>query len=68
MQKQFDYDYTDEALREWADERIERMAGQTRRGLLFFNNHVRAQAPRNALQLMEQLTEQGLMARWGDKE
>ena len=68
MQKQFDYDYTDEALREWTDEKIERMAGQTRRGLLFFNNHVRAQAPRNALQLMEQLTEQGLMARWGDKE
>ena len=63
MQKQFDYDYSDEELREWTDERIERLAGQTRRGLLFFNNHVRAQAPGNALQLVKQLAEQGLVAK-----
>ena len=62
MQKQFNYDYTDDELREWTNEAIERMAGQARRGLLFFNNHVRAQAPRNALRLIEQLTEQGLVS------
>jgi uncharacterized protein YecE (DUF72 family) len=61
MQKQFDYDYSEEELREWTDERIERLAGQTRRGLLFFNNHVRAQAPANALQMKKQLMEQGLV-------
>jgi uncharacterized protein YecE (DUF72 family) len=63
MQKQFNYDYTDDELREWTDEAIERMAGQARRGLLFFNNHVRAQAPRNALRLIEMLSEQGLLPR-----
>ena len=63
MQRQFNYDYTDDELREWTNEAIERMAGQARRGLLFFNNHVRAQAPRNALMLIEQLAEQGLVPR-----
>jgi uncharacterized protein YecE (DUF72 family) len=65
MQKQFNYDYADDELREWADEAIERMAGQARRGLLFFNNHVRAQAPRNALKLIEQLAARGLVAEDG---
>jgi uncharacterized protein YecE (DUF72 family) len=63
MQKQFNYDYTDKELREWTNEAIERMAGQARKGLLFFNNHVRAQAPRNALRLIEMLSEQGLVPR-----
>jgi len=57
MQKQFDYDYSVAELREWAHEKIEKMSGQARRGFLFFNNHVRAQAPRNAEMLMGQLTE-----------
>ena len=51
MQKQFDYDYRDDELREWADGRIPRMAARAARGVVFFNNHVRAQAPRNAAQL-----------------
>jgi uncharacterized protein YecE (DUF72 family) len=45
MQKQFDYDYTDEELRAWADGPLPRMADRAAEGVIFFNNHVRAQAP-----------------------
>jgi uncharacterized protein YecE (DUF72 family) len=61
MQKQFNYDYTTAELHEWTEEQIERMAGQARNGLLFFNNHVRAQAPRNALAMIQLLAAQGLI-------
>jgi len=54
--KQFDYDYTDDELQEWIG-RLERMVRQARRGLIFFNNHVAAQAPRNA-QTMTRLLHQ----------
>ena len=57
MQKQFDYDYTDEELREWADGTIPQMAARAAGGVIFFNNHVRAQAPRNAAQLTRLLAE-----------
>jgi len=60
MQKQFDYDYGPTELNEWAETRIAPMAGRSRRGLVFFNNHVRAQAPANARQLITLLAEQGL--------
>ncbi len=60
MQKQFDYCYGMPELNDWAETRIAPMAGQSRRGLLFFNNHVRAQAPANARQLMTLLAKQGL--------
>jgi uncharacterized protein YecE (DUF72 family) len=60
MQKQFDYDYRDDELREWADGLIPRMAFRAARGVVFFNNHVRAQAPRNAAQMMRLLAERGL--------
>ena len=60
MQKQFNYDYRDAELIEWIDTRIEPMARRTHRGLIFFNNHVRAQAPRNAEQLIRLLTAKGL--------
>jgi uncharacterized protein YecE (DUF72 family) len=36
------------------------MANQARTGIAFFNNHVRAQAPRNAKTLVEQLAAQGM--------
>ena len=36
------------------------MAGRTRRGLIFFNNHVRAQAAADARQLIRLLGERGL--------
>jgi uncharacterized protein YecE (DUF72 family) len=55
MQKQFDYDYRDDELREWTEDRIPRMAARAARGVAFFNNHVRAQAPRNAAQLIRLL-------------
>lgn len=57
MQQQFDYDYTDAELAEWLPA-IETMAAKAESGILFFNNHVRAQAPRNAEQLTAQLTAQ----------
>ena len=63
MQKQFDYDYSDDELREWADGRIAKMTEHSRGGIIFFNNHVRAQAPRNAVKLMKLLIESGLMER-----
>jgi uncharacterized protein YecE (DUF72 family) len=33
------------------------MARQAKTGIIFFNNHVRGQAPKNARTLMAQLTE-----------
>lgn len=61
MQKQFNYDYADNELREWAEERIEKMAEHTRNGLIFFNNHVQAQAPGNAMKLAGMLKAGGLI-------
>ncbi len=61
MQKQFDYDYTDEELCELVEERIEKMAKKAVRGAMFFNNHVRGQAANNARALMSKLVERGLM-------
>jgi uncharacterized protein YecE (DUF72 family) len=54
MQQQFDYDYTDAELAEWLPA-IETMAAKAESGILFFNNHVRAQAAKNAEQLAAQL-------------
>jgi uncharacterized protein YecE (DUF72 family) len=61
MQKQFDYDYRDEELREWVDRRIDKMVARAGSGAIFFNNHVRAQAPRNAVQLIDLLVERGFL-------
>lgn len=60
MQKQFDYDYTEAELREWVESRVVRMARQADTGYLFFNNHVRAQAPKNAEMMKRLLDEAGL--------
>jgi uncharacterized protein YecE (DUF72 family) len=67
MQQQFDYDYGDDELDEWIDRRIAGMVQQADSGLIFFNNHVRAQAPRNAVRLINLLTEKGLMEKPGKK-
>ena len=40
---------------------IATMTEHTRGGVIFFNNHVRAQAPRNAVKLMNLLIESGLL-------
>jgi uncharacterized protein YecE (DUF72 family) len=59
MQKQFDYDYSPMELQPWSAATIPRMAAQAHAGIIFFNNHVRAQAPHNARILMAQLENQG---------
>jgi uncharacterized protein YecE (DUF72 family) len=61
MQKQFDYDYNDDELREWTHTRITKMVAHAGSGVIFFNNHVRAQAPRNAIRLINLLMEGGLL-------
>jgi uncharacterized protein YecE (DUF72 family) len=61
MQTQFDYDYGDDELHEWTDDRIAKMIQRASTGVIFFNNHVRAQAPRNAMRLINLLIERGLM-------
>lgn len=55
MQKKFDYDYSAGELRQWCDRVLRPMAARAERGIIFFNNHVRAQAPRNARLLVEVL-------------
>lgn len=55
MQKQFDYDYADWELKKWADTITSAMMHNARVGGIFFNNHVRGQAPRNALRLIDLL-------------
>jgi uncharacterized protein YecE (DUF72 family) len=65
MQKQFDYDYGDDELRRWANSRIAKMTRHASSGVIFFNNHVRAQAPRNAVRLINLLIERGLMEKEG---
>lgn len=61
MQNQFDYDYRDDELREWIEDRIEAMSRRALNGVIFFNNHVRAQAPGNAGKLIALLIERGLL-------
>jgi uncharacterized protein YecE (DUF72 family) len=51
MQKKFNYDYSDQELRAWCDHYISPMAARADRGILLFNNHVRAQAPKNGKKL-----------------
>ncbi len=51
MQKQFNYDYSTEELAAWCTRYLPLMAAGVGRGILLFNNHVRAQAPRNAAKL-----------------
>ncbi len=56
----FDYSYSEEELREWIDGRIEPLGNRARTGILFFANHTRAQAPKNALRMMTLLREKGM--------
>ena len=53
MQKKFDYCYSSAELREWSATRLPTLASGSARGVVFFNNHVRAQAPSNALELIK---------------
>lgn len=56
MQQQFDYHYSDAELAEWIKIIKTQMLSKARAGALFFNNHVRGQAPDNALRLIDLLT------------
>lgn len=56
MQKKFNYDYSDQELRAWCDQYLYSLAAKADRGILVFNNHVRAQAPRNGRKLAAILT------------
>lgn len=51
MQKKFNYNYSDQELRSWCNNYCLSMAARADRGVLFFNNHVGAQAPRNGKNL-----------------
>lgn len=55
MQKQFDYDYAQCELAQWAATIKTAIMPQAAAGGIFFNNHVRGQAPKNALRLIELL-------------
>ncbi len=57
MQKQFDYDYTDLEIKKWDTVIKEIIMPKARAGGIFFNNHVRGQAPKNALALIDFLFE-----------
>lgn len=59
MQKKFNYDYSAEELRGWCTSYLPIMAERADRGILLFNNHVRAQAPRNGAKLATILAELG---------
>jgi uncharacterized protein YecE (DUF72 family) len=61
MQMQFDYDYSDDELWQWADKIIAPMTRQASNGTIFFNNHVRAQAPKNARRLISILIKERLL-------
>jgi uncharacterized protein YecE (DUF72 family) len=60
-QHQFDYSYSDDELRAWVEGKIEAISRRACKGILFFNNHVRAQAPQNALRMIELLRERGMV-------
>jgi uncharacterized protein YecE (DUF72 family) len=62
MATQFDYDYSDGELEAWMDEKLRGLIERAKTGALFFNNHVRGQAPRNARRLIELLRKAGLLA------
>jgi uncharacterized protein YecE (DUF72 family) len=61
MTAQFDYDYSDDELQQWVDRRLRALLGRGQAGAMFFNNHVRGQAPRNARRLHELLRRAGLL-------
>ena len=63
MQKKFNYDYSDAELRAWCAGYLPVMAAGAEQGILLFNNHVRAQAPRNAAKLATLIAEDGGGAR-----
>lgn len=60
MQQQFNYDYSDQELESWAQSIQHTMLAKAESGGIFFNNHVRGQAPKNAAALIRILSQNGL--------
>jgi uncharacterized protein YecE (DUF72 family) len=60
LQKQFDYSYPEEELTHWIRKYIQPMSAKAKKGVIFFNNHVKAQAVENALQMKTLLSQCGL--------
>ncbi len=58
MQEKFNYDYSGEELQAWCGQYLFSLASRAERGIILFNNHVRAQAPRNGLALLNILRRQ----------
>ncbi len=56
MQKKFDYDYTALELETFHEAYTKKMALRAKKGFVFFNNHVRAQAPGNGKLFMKIIT------------
>ena len=48
MQQKFDYSYSREELEQWNESHLIGLRSRADRGIIFFNNHVCAQAPENA--------------------
>lgn len=48
IQKKFDYSYCKEELQEWNEKYMQTLCSHAEKGIVFFNNHVCAQAPDNA--------------------
>lgn len=48
IQKKFDYSYCKDELQEWNEKYLYTLRSQAEKGIVFFNNHVCAQAPDNA--------------------
>ncbi len=53
IQKKFDYNYSREELDLWYEQHLQKMIEKAVAGVIFFNNHVRAQAAFNAMQMAE---------------
>ena len=48
MQQKFDYSYSQEELQQWNETHLHTLRKDAEKGVVFFNNHVRGQAPANA--------------------
>lgn len=59
MQKKFDHDYSEAELQQWCEKYLVKLMSCADRGLVFFNNHVRGQAPRNASLLSSVISGKG---------
>ncbi len=60
MQKKFDYSYSRDELEEWNQRYLQALRFRSRKGIVFFNNHVRAQAPANAKIMQKILRKQAV--------